>query len=488
MRRVLARRHVQRTRVVVAQRRLEIGVCAVLDHRLRTLARRQAAQIGQPLLGHQHLHVVLGVIHMRHHRHDARNRPALRLRRRHEDRQIGVARKVARAADAVHDLRAHHMGGIDVAVDVGLDHAVHRNHAQPPNHLGVVADLLRAQNDALTITVEIGIELGQGLVAERKRRRRRARQLARLDHLQHAVLQHFGIGGQIFERALVEPRHHRIGNIAHARLQRQQAGRQAPLLHLVLQKLDDVAGDLARVLVRWREGRVAVGAVGLDHRHDLGRVAAQIRLADAVRRLQQRNRQAVRRQLGAVIDVVHAFEARILPAIDLENHLVRLIQPGLVVAHRGRRHQAAVLQNAGHFHHRHIELAQKAEPHKLRHMRQVDIDVLHLAGVDALAAFRVGLIRQTHLDTIHRRQRAVEIGRGRRARPHAHAEALARRVCRHDAPRQRRRQHLRVTRAGKAAHADIGTVVNQACGFVGRHDLAAQGCVMDAGFAHRLLV
>jgi hypothetical protein len=43
----------------------------------RALHRRQAAQIGQTLLGHDDLHVMLGVIDMRDHGHDAVDLAAL---------------------------------------------------------------------------------------------------------------------------------------------------------------------------------------------------------------------------------------------------------------------------------------------------------------------------------------------------------------------------------------------------------------------------
>src|SRR6478735_2126969 len=51
------------------------------------------------------------------------------------------------AADAVHHRAAHHVGRVHVAVDVGLDHPVHRDDAEPAHDLGVVRDLLAAHED-----------------------------------------------------------------------------------------------------------------------------------------------------------------------------------------------------------------------------------------------------------------------------------------------------------------------------------------------------
>lgn len=135
-----------RALVQAVQHRLEVGVRAVLDDRLGPLLGRQATQVGEPLLGDQHLDVAR-MVGMRDHRYDARDRPRPYLRRRHEDRQVAAAREVARTADAVHDLGAHDVRRIDVAVDVRLDHAVHRDDAEAADHFRVLHDLLRAQDD-----------------------------------------------------------------------------------------------------------------------------------------------------------------------------------------------------------------------------------------------------------------------------------------------------------------------------------------------------
>jgi hypothetical protein len=78
---------------------------------------------------------VLGVIDMADHRHDAGNRAALAVEGVMKI-EIGVAGKIARTADAVHDAGAVDVGGIDVAVDVGLDHAVHGDEAQAADQSG----------------------------------------------------------------------------------------------------------------------------------------------------------------------------------------------------------------------------------------------------------------------------------------------------------------------------------------------------------------
>lgn len=215
---------------------------------------------------------------------------------------------------------------------------------------------------------------------------------ARAQHGQHAVLQHFGVGGQLLKRPLVQAVQHRVGDVAHPRLQRQQLRGQAAQAHLLLQKREDVLSNLGRHFAGWIKGRVPIGLVGHHHSDHFGWVKPQIGVANAVLRSGQRNGLAVRGQVGAVVNVVHALQRQALVQIHFQNDLVGLVQPGLVVAHRGRRNQPPPGQDARHLDHGHVQVAQQAEPSGLRHMRQMHVVVEHVPGVDLLAAGRVGLV------------------------------------------------------------------------------------------------
>ena len=166
--------------------------------------------------------------------------------------------KSPESADAVLDPRSHHLGRVDVAIDVGLDQSIHRDAAQATDQLRVVRDFLRAQDDLALELRHPTIQVGRRLGAERKGGGRGDGQFAGVQQVQHPVLDDFGIGGHPLERAVHQARQHRIGDIADAGLQRQQTGRQAPDLHLVLQELDQMAGDGARRGVGRGEGQVAV--------------------------------------------------------------------------------------------------------------------------------------------------------------------------------------------------------------------------------------
>ncbi len=469
---------------IIAELVAELRVHAVGDQRARAGPRRQPAQVGQALLGDHHRHVVLGVVDMADHRHDRGNAAVLGGGRAQEDRQEAVAREVARAADAVHDAAAHDMGGIDVAVDVGLDHAVHADAAQPAHQLRVVGHFLRAHDDALPVEVNVAHELLGGHRAQREAGARGIAQHAGAQQLEHAVLDHLGECFQVAEAAAGQPRQHRIGNVAHARLQRQQVGRQAAARHFMLEELDQVPGDALAVGIGRVERAVAVRRVGEHHRGDLVRVAAQRGLADAVVAAHQRDRLAVRRQRGAVIDVVHAVHAQRLPRVDLDDHLLGQVQPGLVVAHRGGRHQRAVGVDRRDLDHRGVDFVVEAEPHVLGDVRQVDVQVVQLAGVDALARVRVALERHAHGYAIDLGQRAVQLRCGRGAGQQVDAELLAARVRLFDALGQALRHRLGVTGTGETAHRDGFARLDQAGGVFGGDDPFAQARVQDAFYRH----
>ena len=105
-------------------------------------------------------------------------------------------------------------------------------------------------------------------------------------------------------------------------------------LDLLLEEVEQVAGDGAGVVVQRLEGGVAVGVVGLDDGDDLARVDLEGLLADDVTGMVDRDGLAPRLDLHAVVDVVHAVEVLGLPRVDLDDDLVGLVQVGTVRAHR----------------------------------------------------------------------------------------------------------------------------------------------------------
>ena len=76
---------------------------------------------------------------------------------------------------------------------------------------------------------------------------------------------------------------------------------------------------------------------------------------------------------------MHALQAGGLLPVDLQDHLVCHVEPGLVVAHGRRRDEVAVFGNANHFDHCHVDAAVEAEPGMLGYVAEVDVHVVQLA-------------------------------------------------------------------------------------------------------------
>lgn len=89
---------------------------------------------------HDDVQIVLGLVDVGAHGHDAADAGGVRLGRstagRVHDGILCGAEEVGRSTQAVEHARAHHAGAVGVRVDVHLDRRVHTNHAQPSNDLG----------------------------------------------------------------------------------------------------------------------------------------------------------------------------------------------------------------------------------------------------------------------------------------------------------------------------------------------------------------
>ncbi len=135
-----------------------------------------------------------------------------------------------------------------------------------------------------------------------------------------------------------------------------------------------------------RERGGAVGTVGLDDRDDAFRIDPEVGLADAVLDVGEVDRTTVRGKRGAVVDVVHAVHGGGDPRVDLEDHLLGDVEPGLVVADGRGGDQLARLRDAGDLDDGNVDVSVVALPDLLGDVRQVDVDVVHAAFVDPPAA------------------------------------------------------------------------------------------------------
>ena len=243
------------------------------------------------------------------------------------------------------------------------------------------------------------------------------------------------------------------------------------------EKVDDVAGNLVGVLVRRGKHVVAVALVGLHHGNHLGRVHAQIGLADAVVRMGHVDGHAAWRNGGAVVDVVHALHLGGGLGIDFEDHLVGNLQPGLVVAHGRSGDQQTVCRHAQHLDHRNVQGAEKAKPCVLGDVRQVHVDEVDLARVDLVAADGVGVERQALAQGVGRGQGAIKLGGGRSAGPEVDLVGFAGGMLGLGVGCKGLGHGLGVAGTSETTHADVGASGDERRSLFGRHDAFKKGRV-----------
>ena len=133
-----------------------------------------------------------------------------------------------------------------------------------------------------------------------------------------------------------------------------------------------------------------------------------------------------------LVDIVHAFQRRVLPAVDLEDHLTGPGEPGGVVAHGGGRDQGPVGGDARDLDQGRIQRTEEALQGHGRHLAEVHVEIVHLPPVDPFTGDGIGIVGQAELDAVGPGERAVQFGARGGAGPDLHLKGLASRMGRLD--------------------------------------------------------
>ena len=331
-----------------------------------------------------------------------------------------------------------------------------------------VGDFLRTQQQVLLVLRDILVE---ALHACRRGRERRARgevQLARIDEVEHAVLDDLGVDREVFEVGVDEARHDGVRDVADARLQRQQVLRHAARLDLGVEEFEREVRHLLRVFVDCREVARTILDVARHDVLDLVRRARDERRADAVVRLHDGNRQAMRR-VERHVDVVHALKLQRLRRVDLDDDDVGLLHIGSGIAERRRGDDVALFRDGDSLDDGEIELAEIADASKLCGLTQMEVEVVDGAIVDLAPENGVRLVRQALRDAVDGCKRVVKLRASRSARPEVDLEGLLLHAL-----GQGKRNGLRVRGGREAAHADAHARLDVGRHFLRAHDLRLQ--------------
>jgi len=256
--------------------------------------------------------------------------------------------------------------------------------------------------------------------------------------------------------------------------------RETAFFDLPLEELDEVAGDAAGGFVGGFKRRCAVGAVGADDADDFFERDLEIRRADALICADDRNGFAMWREAEVIPDIVHAFQVGWLRGVYFKDDLVRAVDPGAVVADGRTGDDAAVFKDGGDFDDGEVDLAGETIFNKLSNLAEVHVDVVDLAGVDALAHVGVALIGETQVNAVDFGEGAIEFGAGRCAGKDVDLEGLAVLMGFAYAPSEGHGHGFWVSRAGETAHADLGAGMDEGGCFVSAHDTLREGCVQDS--------
>lgn len=135
---------------------------ALLDNHARPLLGRQATYVREALFGDDDVEVVLRLVNVRAHGHDAGDPCGVGFAgtrgRRVHDGVFGGAEEVSGAAEAVEHAAAHDAGGVGVSVDVHFDGGVHADDTEAADDFGGVGDLLRAEEELGRVVVPAVVE------------------------------------------------------------------------------------------------------------------------------------------------------------------------------------------------------------------------------------------------------------------------------------------------------------------------------------------
>ena len=391
-------------------------------------ARVLAAEVGDAVFGDEHLHRVFAVVHVRAHRDDGGDVAILGGGRAGEDGDVGVAGEVPGAADAVHHLLAEHVGGVDVAEDIGFERGVDGDDADAADDFRVVGDFLRAQQQAAAEEVEIvihalqhGIGDGEGNAADK-------RAAVLFDEFDDRILDDLRIHLEARDfRVVAHGSEHGVGDVADTGLDGQETFRDVAVADFRSEELGDVEADPGGDIGDGSEILDLVRAVGVDDADDFLRIDPDALGADAVIGVADRDRAAVGRRCRFV-DVVEAQQFLRVAAVDLDEDAFRLGEEGGSGADAGGEKDLAIHRDIGGLDDGPVELAEESVADVLRQQRKVHVEEVRLAGVDAGAQVLVGLIGRAELDGVRLGECAIERGAGGGAGDDADLEIAARLV------------------------------------------------------------
>jgi hypothetical protein len=128
-----------------------------------------------------------------------------------------------------------------VGVDVDLDGGVHADNAQSLDDLGGVRDGLRAEEELRRVTLVVVVEALETVGAESDGGRGSEVEVAAVEEVEEAVLQHLGPDLEVLEvgTARGQATNNGVGDVADTGLNGSEVRRETTMLYLMLEELNN---------------------------------------------------------------------------------------------------------------------------------------------------------------------------------------------------------------------------------------------------------
>ena len=173
------------------------------------------------------------------------------------------------------------------------------------------------------------------------------------------------------------------------------------------------------------------------------------------------------RRILRLVDIVEPAQRRRVPVVEFEDDALGPVEErrgGADAA--GEGHLPARL-HITNFDHGPVEISEEAVADSLGQLRQVHVEKLRLASVDALAKFGIALVRRAKFDRIAGGEDSVQGRPGAGSRDHADGKRTPRGMFLDGARRQLAGHSFWGSRRGESAEAHHVVVVDQGRGFSG---------------------
>ena len=242
------------------------------------------------------------------------------------------------------------MGGVHVAVDVGFDSGVHRDDADAADDFGAVGYFRGTEHELVGEEVHVLVDVVQAVVCHAQRAGASELDAPFLNEGDDGVLDDFGVHLEGRDAGVApQGAEYGVGDVSHARLQREEGGGDDAPLHVGSKEVGYVLSDFIRHRVGRAESACFVGDVHFHHADYLFRVDLYVGQSDAVAGTDDRDGAAVGRTFHFV-EVVHADDAFAVRRVQLDDDAVCQAGNGGRKSYACREVDASVVGQFAGFH------------------------------------------------------------------------------------------------------------------------------------------